>query len=95
MFKDLILQAVKSNGIALQYASPRLQDDLEVVLEAVAQSGHALEFASTTLRQERRVVLAAVHCSGRSAVAFASKELRSDVEVLRAARAGGGYDASR
>ena len=41
-----MLEAVKQNGPALQYASVALQDDHEIVLEAVKKYGHALRFAS-------------------------------------------------
>ena len=33
--KEVILQAVKENGVLLEWASKSLQDDKEVVLEAV------------------------------------------------------------
>jgi len=37
-----VLEAVKQNWNALQYASAALKDDREIVLEAVKQDWHAL-----------------------------------------------------
>jgi len=45
-----MLEAVKQNGYALQYASAALNDDREIVLEAVKQNGYALQYASAGLR---------------------------------------------
>ena len=59
-----VLEAVKQNGCALQYASAALQDDHEIVLEAVKQNGRALEYASATLKDDREIMLEAVHLRG-------------------------------
>ena len=40
--KDIILAAVKKNGVALAYVSERLTDDKDIVLEAVKNYGFAL-----------------------------------------------------
>ena len=58
--RDFILEAVKSDGLALKYASDGLKEDHEVVLEAVKSDGLALEYASDGLQQDREVVLEAV-----------------------------------
>ena len=48
--KEVVLEAVKQNGHALQYASVELKNDKEVVLETVKQDGGALYCASDELR---------------------------------------------
>ena len=58
--KDVVLQAVKNNGIALMCASARLKDDKEVVLQAMNKDGCALQYASVRLRDDKEVVLQAV-----------------------------------
>lgn len=48
--KDVVLRAVKQNGIDLRFASEELQSDFEVVLEAVYQNGNAFNFVHQDIR---------------------------------------------
>jgi len=57
---ELVLAAVRSEGLSLQHASEQLRADREVVLAAVAQFGCALRFADDALKADRQVVLTAV-----------------------------------
>ena len=50
--KAEVLEAVKQDGYALEYASEELRGDREVVLAAVKQNGRALEQASFKLQFE-------------------------------------------
>jgi hypothetical protein len=79
-----VLEDVKQNGDALEFASKELQNDKEVVLKAVKQNGDAfrpaLEFASEELKNNKEVVLEAVKRNGL-ALEFASKELQNDKEI--------------
>ena len=52
-----MIEAVRQNGNALQYASQELTRDREVVMEAVRQNGWALQFASEELKRHREVVI--------------------------------------
>ena len=36
---DIVLSAVKYNGLALEYASKELRNNLDIVLEAIKQKG--------------------------------------------------------
>ena len=56
--KEIVLTAVKQNGLALEYAEDFVHD-MEVVLSAVQQNGSAWEFAGDTLRNDKDIVLAA------------------------------------
>jgi hypothetical protein len=76
-----ILEAVKQNGRALQFASVELKNDKEVVLEAVKNDGHAFEYASDELKNDKDVVLKAVKNYGY-ALSSASVELKNDKEVV-------------
>lgn len=78
--KEVVLAAVKKNGLALGYASADLKNDLQVVLEAVKGDEMALGCASMNLRNNSQVVLEAVKKHG-SAFQFASKELRGDRKI--------------
>lgn len=38
--KSIVLEAVKENGLVLQYASFKLRDDFDIVYEAVQRNGN-------------------------------------------------------
>lgn len=61
---DIVLSAVKKNGLDLQFASERLRGDKEIVWAAVKKNGGALKFASESLRDDRDIVQAAVEQDG-------------------------------
>ena len=52
-----MLEAVKQDGWALEYASIRLKDDEAVVLQALKQNVFSLRFASERLRNNKIFVL--------------------------------------
>ncbi len=79
--KEVVLEAVKKDSYALQYASDELKNDKEVVLEAVKKDGWALKYASYRLLDDKEVVLAAVEQDGW-ALQFASDSLKEDKEVV-------------
>ena len=56
---DRVLEAVRRNGMALQYASTELKANREIVLEAVRQNGLALEFASEALQRDPDIIAVA------------------------------------
>jgi len=55
-----VLAAVKSCGLALQYAPDTLRDDREVVLAAVTKDGMALQHAGPNMQADREVAFAAI-----------------------------------
>lgn len=58
--KAEVLEAVKNDGRAVKYASPRLRDDKKIILIAVKQYGWAIEFASKRLQRNKDVIREAV-----------------------------------
>ena len=70
--KELMLEAVRKNGVAIYNASDRLKDDKEVVLAAVNEFGKVLQVASDRLKDDAEVVLTAIK---------RTRELRSDDEI--------------
>ena len=80
--KDVLLDAVENNGLALSYASKNLQNDKYVVLAAVTKDGNALQFASERLQNDKDVVLAAVTSDG-STLQYASDELKNDEDFMK------------
>ena len=47
--REILIHAVKQNGLSLQYASDRLKDDKEIVLFAFAQNINSIAYASKSL----------------------------------------------
>ena len=56
--KEVVLAAVKQNGLALEYADKKLKADKEVVLAAVKQDADALRFADKKLKADKKIVMA-------------------------------------
>ena len=84
--REVVLEAVRESGFALQYAGD-FRNDREVVLAAVRESGFALQYAGD-FRNDREAVLEAVRQSG-DALQYAG-EIRNDREiVLEAVRESG------
>ena len=79
--RDIVLDIVKDNGLALKYVSEELCGDREVVLEAVKNHGYALEHASPELLEDRDMFLTAVQNYG-AVLDLASEDLRDDREVV-------------
>lgn len=75
-----VMEAVRANGMNLQYASPELRNDPSIVSEAVRSNGFALQFASPQLKSDKWTVLDAVEKNGE-AIKFASPELQQDTEI--------------
>ena len=80
-YKDLVLEAVKVDGLALEFAGIDLQNDKEIVLAAIKQYGGSLEFASNNLQNDKEIVLVAVKESG-IALEFASIDLQNNKEIV-------------
>ena len=79
--RDEVLEMVRRDGYALEFAAAELRADRAIVLEAVKQDGSALEFAAAELRADREIVFEAVRHYG-SALRFAAEELRADHEIV-------------
>lgn len=82
--KELILEAVQQDGMALHFAHEEVRSDKEVVTKAVEKNGFALQFASETSQGDKEIVMQAVRQNGR-ALQFASGTLRGDKDVVMAA----------
>jgi hypothetical protein len=78
---EVVLEAVKSNGYALEFAPRALQDDFEIVLAAVNHSGGAIEHASSELMSNRDIVLAAAEGDGY-ALAHVPNHLKTEKSFI-------------
>ena len=55
--KEIVLAAVKKDGLDLEHADAKLVADKEIVLAAVKQNGYALEHADAKLKADKEIVL--------------------------------------
>lgn len=76
-----LIEIVEQDGMALQYASERLQNDPDVVMTAVKQNGRAIQWASDRLKNNFAVSCCAVTQTGY-ALQFVSDELRNNKDVV-------------
>jgi len=76
-----VLEAVRNDGNALEWASEGLRDDKDVVLEAVCTIDKT---SSSYLCLISRLFFCAQVLEDRSAVRFASRRQRRDVDVVMA-----------
>ena len=60
-YKELVLKAIKKNGLALKYVSIELQNDKEIVLESIKQNEYALEYASIDLHNNKEFILESIN----------------------------------
>ena len=79
--EEIVNVAVKKNGLALEFASSRLQNNYNMVMTAVSKNGLALQFASKELRSNFEIVNAAVKSNGL-ALQYASNELKNNRDVV-------------
>jgi hypothetical protein len=87
---DFVLKSVKINGNNLRLASKNLKNNYNIVLEAVKQNCQSLEYASKDLRSNYNMVLEAINHfdlltyeNGEFPLAFASKEIKDDYEIVK------------
>ena len=81
---EVVLLAVKKNGLALQFASERLRNDRDVVAVAVQRNGLALQFASDALKQDKDIVTQAIQSNG-AALAHVPAAFLHDRDLILAA----------
>lgn len=82
--RAIVLAAVKSQGVAIQYADAQLQQDPEIALAAVTQNGKALRYLSLAYQDQSEYVLVALQ-SYPSALQSASSRLRKRRDIVLAA----------
>lgn len=77
---EVMLLAVRENGLNLVHVEGDLGDDRDITLAAVRQNGMALKWASSEHRCDREVVRAAVK-QNRKALDHACPSLQNDTEL--------------
>ena len=79
--RELLIEKLRENGLALENASQNLKNEKDIVLLAVKKKGLALQFASEELRNDKEIVLEAIH-DNSNALEFATNELQNDREIV-------------
>jgi len=59
--KNIVMEAVKNNGLALAYVKPELKHDREIILAALNQDGRAYKFLSPEEKSYKKLCLLAVN----------------------------------
>ena len=75
--KTYLFQAIKQNGLALQYSDNAIKNIKLYVLEAVKNNGLALQYASYHLKNNKEIVFEAVK-NNSLALQYASKQLQNN-----------------
>ena len=78
--RDLILEAVKSDGQVLYYASKELRDDKEIVLEAVKNKWLIIKYASKRLRGDKDIALEVIN-QNKDASIYLTEEILKDKDI--------------
>ena len=81
--KDIVLKAMKTDGISLEFVSDRLKEDKEVVMTAVKNNWKALEFAPDKFKDDKDIIMEVVKQNGK-ALKLASENMQKDREIVLA-----------
>lgn len=80
--EDIVLEALKNNFKAIQFANSHYQNNEFYVITAVKNNGIALKYASDRLKNYKNIVLTAVN-NNYHALQYASKTLRNDIGFIK------------
>ena len=83
--RSFVLDAVKINGLVLQFVNEIFLNDYEIIYEAVKNTAEALAYVSDKFRNKREIILAAAsnHEGDESKVfKYASPEFYDDREII-------------
>ena len=81
IMKEIILEVVKHDGNALEYAADELKIDKEIVLEAIKQTENALFYISQKLKQDEMFILEIVKVN-KTTIKYLYKELYNNKSLV-------------
>lgn len=94
--REIVEEAVKSNGEVLKYASKELRNDKKIVLEAIKNNKLSLKYASNELKNDKDFILEAIKSAPLKSeveaeyTSFIGEDLKKDKEIVfEFARRGG------
>lgn len=80
--EKIMLTAVTSYGVALKYATKKLQNNYDIVFNAVNQCGVALNYASDRLKCNEEIIIAGVK-NNRHTIEYVPKDLINNIEFIK------------
>jgi hypothetical protein len=81
--KEVVLAAVKLDGMFLFYASDKLIKNKEIVLEAVKTSGLAIQYADESFKKDINICCEAIK-QDACAYDYISDDIKNDPTILKA-----------
>lgn len=85
--RDFILELVREDGKAIEYASEELKRDKSIVMEAIKTKTRAIDFIDKSLQEDKEVVIENIKLHGEKGLPkLASDTLRNDKDVIDAIR---------
>jgi hypothetical protein len=83
--KKIILKVVRENGLALQFAEPKLTNDEDIVAAAVGNNGMSLQFVGNAIKEilvnDKQIMISIIQNNGLT-LQFACSEVKSNKETV-------------
>ena len=80
--KEVVVKAIKQNGLTLEYAADALKADKEIVWFAIEQNPISLKYVSKKLRADKEIVKFAIE-QNPTLLMYASKNLQQDIDLFK------------
>ena len=81
--KEVVMEAIKLDGINLLYASPRFREDSKMIALAVSSNGDSLKDLPKKYKADKNLVIKAIKSSRQGSVfSFIHSSLRKDKEFM-------------
>ena len=79
--KNIVIEAVKQNGLLLYYALDKFKIDKDVVLEAIKQNPLSFKYASMNIRGDKKIILTVLSNNGLM-LKYCSKNAKMNKELV-------------
>jgi hypothetical protein len=80
--KQAIIEAIKKDGLSLQFATRQQRKDKDLVMTAIMQNTAALQFAHKSLRGDAEIASCALQENAASCFNFIDQKLLKDVQFI-------------
>ena len=80
--KDFVLEAVKKQGAAINYADPALKNNKEIVISAIKQDSFAIDYIGEEIKKDKDVLLEIIAQKGVDSIKLIDEKYKSDKEVI-------------
>ena len=80
--KDFVLEAVKKQGGAIDYADPALKNNKEIVISAIKQDSFAIDYIGEEIKKDKDVLLEIIAQKGADSIKLIDEKYKNDKEVI-------------